>query len=195
MQKLDPITAEYHPSVAQIEKWEKMTGLPFDASAMGNTVFITCPACSNTLSVPWTCGPIARDGGTGFAETGFTVNCSKCDLNVNHDALATAKFVRDIIACQYMEDNILAWVCIPSCLNRCTESIFTSGTLISGNGSVNVKTAKLIAAEIKKTFGDCRADLGTKLSWSMKTVATLIHNDPDCHIKKSKSVLCALLSH
>ena len=167
-----------------------MTGLPFDASAMEDTVLITCPACSNNLSVPWTCGSTACDGGTGFAETGFTVNCSKCDLNINHDALATAKFVRDLIACQDMEDNILAWVYISSCLdtNRYTESIFISGTLISGNGSVNLNTAKLIAGEIKKTLGDCRADLGSKLSWSMKTVATLIHNDPDSHIKKSKSV-------
>jgi hypothetical protein len=52
-----------------------------------------------------------------------------------------------------------------------------------------VEKAKMIAAKIKKTLGDCRADLGTKLSWSMKTVATLIHNDPDSRIKKSKSVL------
>ena len=105
---MDARTAEYQPSLAQIEKWEEMTGLPFDASAMGNTVSITCPACSTSLSVPWSCGPTACDGGTGFAETGFAVNCPKCDLNVNHDALATAKFVRDLIACQGMEDAVLS---------------------------------------------------------------------------------------
>jgi len=53
-----------------------------------------------------------------------------------------------------------------------------------------LETAKAITAEIEKTLGasDGYEDLGTKLSWSMKTIATLIQNDPDSRIKKSKSV-------
>lgn len=84
---------------------------------MDNTVSIACPACSSSFSVPWTGGPVACNDGTGFAETGFTTHCFKCSLNIDHDTLATAKFVRDLIACRDIENIVLAWECIslPAC--------------------------------------------------------------------------------
>jgi hypothetical protein len=165
---VDSKTGHYQPLPSQIRNWENLTKLPFNIYTMDPTIPIVCPACDNTLTVPWVLGPAPFDCRHGFAETAFTANCPNCSLLINHDVLATAKFVRDLIACQEIDDRVLA------------------GTLISGIGTEQLETARVIAAEVRKTLGDPRANLGDQLSWSMETVASRIKNDPDSKIQKSK---------
>jgi hypothetical protein len=165
---VDINTSEYNPSTEQVTLWEKMTNLPFDISAMDSTTSILCPACNTSVVVPWVNGPVAQEGGTGFAETEFAVNCSHCGLAINHDVLATGKFIRDLRSFQEMEEHVLA------------------GTLISGTGFVQHDKAKMIADQVIKTLGDPRDNLGAKLSWSMSTVASHLSNDPTSQIRKSK---------
>jgi hypothetical protein len=76
--------------------------------AMDATTSIVCPACNSRQTVPWVSGAVAEEGGKGFAETGFETKCFGCGLHINKDALATGKFVRDLIAYQEVEGSILA---------------------------------------------------------------------------------------
>jgi hypothetical protein len=63
-----------------------------------------------------------------------------------------------------------------------------SGTFIGGIGMAQHETARKIASQVIKTFGDPRHNLGSKLSWSMSTAANLLENYPHSLIKKTKFV-------
>ncbi|GFF86582.1 hypothetical protein IFM60648_07757 [Aspergillus lentulus] len=64
---------------------------------------IECPACENTVSVPWTRGRIslpiqtAFDKFDGYADKNFNVKCLKCGSTIDHELLRVRKFRRDVV--------------------------------------------------------------------------------------------------
>ncbi|KAG9317935.1 hypothetical protein JVU11DRAFT_2168 [Chiua virens] len=89
---------KHKPSNQRMEAWHKQTGMyfnPFEAMASTDNAVkqLECPRCRTTLYVPF-----MNDSGTGFAEANFSFTCPLpgCRLQVTHDNLAVAKFVRDL---------------------------------------------------------------------------------------------------
>lgn len=65
-------------------------------------------------------------------------------------------------------------------------TVYLSGTAIGGAGKMELHTAATIAAEVIKTIGDPKEDLGPKLLWSMKEARRRIEEDPKSRISKAK---------
>jgi hypothetical protein len=99
--RIDVETGHYEASPEQVETWQHLAGIPFDSSAMANSLDVTCPSCHKTVSVFWVGSEQARSDGKGYGEPGFSVECN-CGLLITHDTLATQKFV------EHLQKNILA---------------------------------------------------------------------------------------
>lgn len=60
------------------------------------------------------------------------------------------------------------------------------GTAIGGIGDVQLQTAATIAAEVIKSVGDPKDNLGEKLSWNMNEARLRIYKDSKSRIAKTK---------
>ena len=104
---------DYRPSVIQEEEeWEASTQLPYDpftsCTVLQNHQF-DCPSCRANVVVRKFVSPrvthqhslpckafLSDTGSTGYAQRSFLVNCGACNFRITREALAVAKFAKDV---------------------------------------------------------------------------------------------------
>jgi hypothetical protein len=79
------------PSSERIEFFESSTGMPYTPPSVNHSdvVTIRCPYCvaPTPHHVPWW-----DSEGTGYAQPGFKVTCSKCERAFNKEAMGVRRF-------------------------------------------------------------------------------------------------------
>jgi len=132
---VDPDTKSYEPTPAQVSFWEKQTGVPFDPfehSKIAIARCITCPFCTQQTAVQW------ESQGEGFGEANFSATCDKCQHQITHDTLCTAKLCHDLQSVMNTPNGVLA------------------GTILDSTGQVNYARARIIALEVVKALREKR---------------------------------------
>ncbi|KAK9595731.1 hypothetical protein V6Z92_002226 [Aspergillus fumigatus] len=99
---IDNRTLEYDAGDRARVHFNRMTRFAWENLDDPLNKLIECPACENTVSVPWTQGRIslplqtAFDKFNGYADKNFHVKCPKCGSTVDHELLRVRKFRRDV---------------------------------------------------------------------------------------------------
>lgn len=101
---IDEESGDYLPTSDQVNFWESST---CDVRDHGALTTIRYPACNRSNGYR---GSTPRNGGQGFAETGFYHECSACGFAITRDTLATMKFVDDLAAAQASQHLSIAYV-------------------------------------------------------------------------------------
>jgi hypothetical protein len=107
---IDNRTLEYDAGDRARVHFNGMTRFAWDNLHDPLEKLIECPACENTVSVPWTRGRIslpiqtAFDKFDGYADKDFNVKCSKCSSTIDHELLRVRKFRRDVL--DWLEEKV-----------------------------------------------------------------------------------------
>ncbi|KAH9832601.1 uncharacterized protein C8Q71DRAFT_777258 [Rhodofomes roseus] len=87
--------AKYQPSEERKQTWLADTGTPFDPIESLKYLphhNVTCPRCESPNAAPYLTAE-----GTGYAQQGFKLTCSRCSLVIDKPALAMDKLAQDLV--------------------------------------------------------------------------------------------------
>lgn len=96
----------YVPTPEQVEEWEFQTQEAFElalVTTLEHTVDLTCPMCADAdVRAPWLVKPTFADingtaTGTGYAQSGFSVECQNCHGVVTKHAIQAERFAREFV--------------------------------------------------------------------------------------------------
>lgn len=94
---IDDRTLDYNPSDFTKELFEQLTGFRWDNLHDSPYHWLSCPACTRPMSVPWTApAGDTLDTSHGFADRNFRSSCPGCGTTINHERLQVARFKDDI---------------------------------------------------------------------------------------------------
>jgi len=87
--------AQYQPSEERKRTWVANTGTLFDPiEALKHLSHhdVVCPRCRKRNAAPF-----LTEEGTGYAQQGFMLTCSRCSLPIDKRGLALDKLARDLV--------------------------------------------------------------------------------------------------
>ncbi|KAF8320656.1 hypothetical protein DL93DRAFT_2163647 [Clavulina sp. PMI_390] len=169
-------TFEYVATINQLEEWEMATQQDFElplAPGFCSRVIVACPRCLEPREVPLitdlTPKPSSsaesegttRLTGCGYAQNGFSSDCSYCGLQINHDTLAAANVARDLARAS---DDMAHG-----------KKTFLNGNLLGAKGKVSPDIANHFAqlvlgdmsVPIALRSGNKRIIYGNYIEWNM----------------------------
>ena len=109
---IDNITMEYSPSSAAVENFTDATQMAWDSLDDNTKPVTTCPRCNQEIVCEWTSlsgckkidGNEYKEGGCGFADNRFKVQCQGCQFLVTHEVLRAQRFRKDVQ--RLLEDDV-----------------------------------------------------------------------------------------
>ncbi len=106
---IDPEMFIYTPKQDCIATFEAGTSRSWVNVHDPPTKHVLCPGCSSTLNCKWTDSNLgtnidrAFEGGRGFADKEFQVDCLSCKIPITHETVRLMKFRRDIERLQKLD--------------------------------------------------------------------------------------------
>ncbi|KZT67388.1 hypothetical protein DAEQUDRAFT_713656 [Daedalea quercina L-15889] len=116
----DPV--RYQPSEERKRTWLAETGTPFDPiEALKHLPHhdVICPKCEKPNAAPY-----LTSEGTGYAQQGFKLTCSRCSLTIDKSALAMDKLAQDLVK-DHNSDKAKLDAYLPGTLRSPTDQVYT----------------------------------------------------------------------
>jgi Glycine-rich domain-containing protein-like len=101
--------SHYTAKTDAIATFEAATSRAWDNLRDSPAKQVLCPGCHSSLACTWTDGHFgptvdhAFEGGRGFADKQFSVDCESCSIRITHETLRLIKFRRDIDRLQELD--------------------------------------------------------------------------------------------